>query len=172
MQKPITHFPSSRPTPTYSLWAATLEIKPCFPPSFSFFTSIVITEHSITWYRTSFVPVWVNCPGNVISQSLAHPQLIQGVRTRVTKQSWCRCSAHQQENLLGCHQNCFSCKSKTYRLLWRNSTPSQTCYTIMLLHLNFENKLSPSELRVFLQTVFSITTAYSKVLVLQSLAIY
>lgn len=171
MQKPIAHFPSSRPTPTVyeqPPW----KLNPASPLLFlslhqlwSLSIALRDTEHPLCQFGSTALEM--SSPS-----LLPTPSLFKGSGPRVTKQSWCRCSAHQQENLLGCHQNCFSCKSKTYRLLWRNSTPSQTCYTIMLLHLNFENKLSPSELRVFLQTVFSITTAYSKVLVLQSLAIY
>lgn len=150
MQNPIAHCPTGRPIPTHSLWTATLDVKPCSPLS-SFFTSTVITEHNISWYRISFVPVWVNCPECATSQSLAHPNLIQEWEPRITKQFWCRCTAQQQEKPLGCHQNCFRHKSKTYRLLWRNSTPSQTCYIIILLNFNSENKLSPNELKLFLQ---------------------
>lgn len=171
MQKPIAHFPTSRPVPTQSLWTATLEVKSCFPPFFLSLPQLwLLTWHGTEYPLCQFGSAALDVPPPSL---LPIPGLFKGWGSRVTKQSWCRCTAQQQEKPLGCHQNCFSHKSKTYRLLWRNSTPSQTCYSIILLNLSSENKPAPNELKVFLQTrAFSITNAYSKALVLKSLAIY
>lgn len=41
---------------------------------------VFIVPHCVIWYRMSFGPVWVSCPGSVPSQLLVHPQVhTQGV---------------------------------------------------------------------------------------------
>lgn len=174
MQKPITHFPTNRPIPTHSLWTATLEVKLCFHPFFfSLYLTLwllSITLHGTEYPLCQFGSTVLDVPPPSL---LPTHSLFKGWGSRVTKQSWCRCTAQQQEKTTGVSSKLFIHKSKTYRLLWRNSTSSQACYSIIQLNLNSKNKLSPNELKVFLQPkCFLFTNAYSKVFILRNLATY